>query len=173
MKRPARYKHFAPTALISNQALNTSFIISSSGGFLLIEETAVPAVKLIHLPFIREPRGSLIFGEYDAHLPFIPMRYFIVFDVPAGQTRGDHAHRRVTQALVCLRGRVAVTIDDGQRRDEIILDSPARALVIAPRVWAAQTFEAGAMLLVLCSEVYDAGEYIRDYGEFSCIVSAT
>ena len=139
----------------------------------MAEETAVPAVKVIPLPLIREPRGSLTFGEYGAHLPFIPIRYFIVFDVPAGETRGNHAHRRVTQALVCLRGRVAVAVDDGQRRDEIILDSPARALIIPPRVWAAQTFEGGAMLLVLCSEVYDAGEYIRDYDEFSRIVSAT
>jgi UDP-2-acetamido-3-amino-2,3-dideoxy-glucuronate N-acetyltransferase len=122
---------------------------------------------------IREPRGSLIFGEYDAHLPFIPIRYFIVFDVPAGETRGNHAHRRVTQALVCLAGSVTVAVDDGRQRDEIMLNSPARALVIAPRVWATQTFEAGAMLLVLCSEVYDADEYIRDYEEFSRIVSAT
>ena len=144
-----------------------------SGGLPLIEDTAVPAVKLIHLPLIREPRGSLTFGEYDAHLPFIPLRYFIVFDVPAGETRGDHAHRQVSQALVCLRGSVTVAVDDGQRRDEIILDSPARALVVPPRVWAAQTFSAGAVLLVLCSETYDADEYIRDYGEFVEIVSAT
>ncbi|MEN3334582.1 MAG: UDP-2-acetamido-3-amino-2,3-dideoxy-glucuronate N-acetyltransferase [Blastocatellia bacterium] len=140
---------------------------------MLTEDTAVPAVKLIHLPLIREPRGSLAFGEYDAHLPFIPLRYFIVFDVPAGQTRGQHAHRRVSQALVCLAGRVAVAVDDGQRRDEIMLDSPARALIVPPRVWAAQTFSAAALLLVLCSETYDADEYIRDYGEFIEIVSAT
>jgi UDP-2-acetamido-3-amino-2,3-dideoxy-glucuronate N-acetyltransferase len=141
--------------------------------YMLTEDTAVPAVKLIHLPVINEPRGSLTFGEYDAHLPFIPVRYFIVFDVPAGQTRGQHAHRRVSQALVCVTGSVAVTVDDGQRRDAIILDSPARALFVPPRVWAAQTFEAGAVLLVLCSETYEADEYIRDYGEFIEIVSAT
>lgn len=138
----------------------------------MVEDTAVPAVKLIHLPLIREPRGSLTFGEYDAHLPFIPIRYFLVFDVPAGERRGNHAHRRVSQALVCLNGSVTVAIDDGRRRDEIRLDSPARVLVIAPRVWATQEFSAGAMLLVLCSEIYDAGEYIRDYGEFIDIVSA-
>jgi UDP-2-acetamido-3-amino-2,3-dideoxy-glucuronate N-acetyltransferase len=140
---------------------------------MLTEDTAVPAVKLIHLPLIREPRGSLTFGEYDAHLPFIPLRYFIVFDVPAGQTRGQHAHRRVSQVLVCLAGSVAVAVDDGQRRDEIILNSPARALIVPPRVWAAQTFSAAARLLVLCSETYDADEYIRDYGEFIEIVSAS
>jgi WxcM-like, C-terminal. len=93
--------------------------------------------------------------------------------VPAGETRGEHAHRQVSQALVCVTGSVTVAVDDGQRRDEIILDSPARALVVSPRVWAAQTFSADAVLLVLCSETYNADEYIRDYGEFIEIVSAT
>ena len=139
----------------------------------MIDATAVPAVKLIHLPLVSEPRGSLTFGEYDAHLPFIPRRFFVVFDVPAGETRGHHAHRRVTQALVCVQGRVVVAVDDGQHRDEIILDSPARALIVPPRVWATQTFAAGARLLVLCSEAYDADEYIRSYDEFIELVSAT
>ena len=139
----------------------------------MIEPTAVPAVKLTHLPLISEPRGSLTYGEYDAHLPFIPRRFFLVFDVPAGETRGCHAHRRVTQALVCVSGRVAVAVDDGQRRDEIMLDSPARALVVPPLVWATQTFAEGARLLVLCSESYDADEYIRSYDEFIRLVSAT
>src|SRR5512132_2038409 len=139
----------------------------------MIEATAVPAVKLIHLPLISESRGSLTFGEYDAHLPFIPRRFFLVFDVPAGETRGRHAHHRVTQALVCTSGRVVVAVDDGQRRDEIMLDSPARALVVPPLVWATQTFAAGAVLLVLCSESYDGDEYIRSYDEFIDLVSAT
>src|SRR5437016_3991126 len=136
----------------------------------MIEDTAVPAFKLIRLPLVREARGSLTFGEYDAHLPFIPIRYFLVFDVPAGQRRGEHAHRRVSQALICVKGTVAVAVDDGQCRDEIILDGPAHALVVPPRVWATQTFSAGAMLLVLCSETYDADEYIRDYDEFIKLV---
>jgi UDP-2-acetamido-3-amino-2,3-dideoxy-glucuronate N-acetyltransferase len=138
---------------------------------LPIENTAVPAVRLIHLPLIREPRGNLTFGEYDAHLPFIPLRYFIVFDVPAGDTRGQHAHRRVSQALISIRGSVTVAVDDGRCRDEIILSDPARALLIPPRVWASQTFAADSMLLVLCSDIYDAGEYVRDYKEFIEIVS--
>ena len=122
------------------------------------------------MPRVCEARGSLTFGEYDAHLPFIPLRYFIVFDVPAGQTRGDHAHRRVSQALLSIRGTITVALDDGCRRDSVVLDDPARALLIPPRIWASQTFSADASLLVLCSEPYDAAEYIRDYDEFVGIV---
>jgi hypothetical protein len=131
---------------------------------------AVRGVKLLQMPRFDEPRGSLSFGEYDSHLPFVPLRYFVVFNVPGGETRGDHAHRRVTQALIAIRGAITVTLDDGRIRDSVVLDDPAVALLIPPRVWAAQTFSAGSILLVLCSETYDASEYIRTYNDFREIV---
>src|ERR1051325_6383696 len=132
----------------------------------------VPAVRLIQLPLIAESRGSLSYGQYDEHLPFVPIRYFIVFDVPREEVRGNHAHRRVTQALVCVKGSLTVTLDDGSNRDAGTLDSPARGLVIPPLVWATQeNFSTDGVLLVLSSETYEAGEYIRDYAEFLQLVS--
>jgi dTDP-4-dehydrorhamnose 3,5-epimerase-like enzyme len=132
----------------------------------------VPAVRLIQLPLIAQSRGSLSYGQYDEHLPFVPIRYFIVFDVPREEVRGNHAHRRVTQALVCVKGSLTVTVDDGSNRDAVTLDSPARGLVIPPLVWATQeNFSTDGVLLVLSSETYEAGEYIRDYAEFLQLVS--
>lgn len=131
----------------------------------------VPAVRLVQLPLIVESRGSLSYGQYDEHLPFVPIRYFIVFDVPREEVRGNHAHRRVTQALVCVKGSLTVTLDDGTNRDRVTLDSPARALVIPPLVWATQeNFSADGVLLVLSSEIYEADEYVRDYAEFLQLV---
>ncbi len=132
----------------------------------------VPAVRLIRLPLIAQSRGSLSYGQYDEHLPFVPIRYFIVFDVPREEVRGNHAHRRVTQALVCVKGSLTVTLDDGSNRDAVTLDSPAQGLVIPPLVWATQeNFSPDGVLLVLSSETYEAGEYIRDYAEFLQLVS--
>ena len=135
-------------------------------------ELKVPAARLIQLPLIAEARGSLSYGQYDEHLPFVPIRYFIVFDVPREEVRGNHAHRRVTQALVCVKGSLTVTLNDGSNRDAVLLDSPSRALLIPPLVWATQeNFSADGVLLVLSSETYEAGEYIRDYAEFLQLVS--
>jgi UDP-2-acetamido-3-amino-2,3-dideoxy-glucuronate N-acetyltransferase len=132
----------------------------------------VPAVRLIQLPLIAQSRGSLSYGQYDEHLPFVPIRYFIVFDVPRAEVRGNHAHRRVTQVLVCVKGSLTVTLDDGSNRDRVTLDNPARGLVIPPLVWATQEdFSADGVLLVLSSEPYEAAEYIRDYAEFLQLVS--
>ncbi len=137
----------------------------------LILATGVPAAKLLRFPLIAEERGSLSYGQYDEHLPFIPIRFFLVFDVPADEIRGNHAHRRVSQVLVCVKGSCLVTLDDGRHNDRVVLDSPASGIYIPPLVWATQQkFSREAALLVLSSEVYDSGEYIRDYDEFKRIV---
>ena len=137
----------------------------------LVGSAKVPAVRVYEMPLIKEARGSLSFGEYDKHLPFITRRYFIVFDVPAGQVRGGHAHREAHQFLLCVRGRISVAVDDGSNRDEILLDDPALGVYIPPYIWATeQKHSEDAVLLVLSSDVYDADEYIRDYDEFLKII---
>ena len=131
------------------------------------EPTRVPAVRVFSLPLISEGRGQLSYGQFDEQIPFVPKRYFIVFDVPPGIERGGHAHRDVHQLLVCVTGSCSVAVDDGASSDEIILDAPTRGLYIPPLVWATQrNYSAGAVLLVLASDVYNEGEYIRDYTDF-------
>ena len=133
----------------------------------LIDRCRIQAVHLNELPIIQDPRGSLSFAQYEETLPFLPKRYFIIFDVAEGQTRGGHAHSTVHQLLVCVKGSCLVALDDGKVRDEIWLDRPELALYIPPRIWATQRhFSRDGVLMVLASEVYDPDEYIKDYEEF-------
>ena len=119
------------------------------------------------LPKVEDLRGSLSFGEVSRQVPFEVKRYFLVFDVASEHIRGEHAHRTLHQFLVCVAGRCHVVTDTGAERREYVLDSPAKGLYIPPMVWATQyKFSRDAALLVLASEFYDAGEYIRDYHEF-------
>ncbi|GAB4485230.1 MAG: WxcM-like domain-containing protein [Anaerolineales bacterium] len=127
----------------------------------------VAGVKIYALPFIKDLRGGLSFAEEDQGLPFIPRRYFLVFDVPGKEVRGEHAHRVCEQFLVCVKGQCSVVVDDGQRRAEILLDRPNLGLYIPPMVWGIQyRYSADAVLLVLASHVYDAADYIREYEQF-------
>ncbi len=137
-----------------------------SGEARLLEACKITAVRLYELPLIRDTRGSLSFAQYDQTLPFLPRRYFIVFDVGEGQTRGGHAHRSVHQLLICVKGSCQVSLDDGTTRDQVLLDRPELALYIPPKIWATQQrFSCDGVLMVLASEVYDPDEYIRDYDE--------
>ena len=128
---------------------------------------AVSSVQLVDLPVITDSRGSLSFGEYGDHIPFQPKRYFVVFDVPAGQLRGAHAHRTTEQFLVCVKGSVSIVVDDGRHRQSVLLDNPSAGLYIPPNIWATQQdYSTDAVLLVLSSDAYDPEEYINDYQEF-------
>jgi UDP-2-acetamido-3-amino-2,3-dideoxy-glucuronate N-acetyltransferase len=122
---------------------------------------------LYQIPLITDARGSISMAEIGSSLPFVPQRYFVVFDVPENQVRGEHAHKECRQFLVCLKGSVSVKTDDGALQKEVLLNSPAHGLYVPPMVWGMQfNFSADAILLVLASHKYDAAEYIRDYDEF-------
>jgi dTDP-4-dehydrorhamnose 3,5-epimerase-like enzyme len=136
-------------------------------------ETAVRGVTLHHLVRVEDLRGTLSAGEFEAHVPFIPRRYFMVFDVPGKDVRGEHAHRQCHQFLVCARGSVAVVSDDGQTSEEVTLDAPNLGLYLPPMTWATQyKYSPDALLLVFASDLYDPADYIRDYDEFLALASA-
>lgn len=129
--------------------------------------TPLGEATIHHLTQVTDLRGSLIFGEASRHVPFEVKRYFLVYGVQSEHIRGEHAHRRLHQFLVCVSGRCNVVTDDGRTRHEVVLDSPSKGVHIPPMVWATQyKFSPEAVLLVLASEYYDAAEYIRDYYEY-------
>jgi WxcM-like protein len=122
---------------------------------------------LVRLSLTADARGELCFGEWGRELPFEPKRFFSIRAVPPTATRGDHAHRRQQQLLVCLEGACTLRVDDGESQQSFRLDSPAVAVHAPPLTWCTLTdFAPGSVLLVLASDRYDADEYIRDYQEF-------
>jgi acetyltransferase-like isoleucine patch superfamily enzyme len=123
--------------------------------------------RLIRLTRADDLRGSLAAIELRSDLPFVPERFFTVFDVPSTNVRGEHAHRRCRQLLVCLVGSVSVLVDDGTERDEVTLSEPSLGLYIPQMVWGSQFhFSPDAILIVFASRPYEPDDYIRDYGEF-------
>lgn len=136
-------------------------------------ETRVNGVTLHRLPRVADIRGSLTVGEFDRSIPFAAKRYFMVFDVPSVETRGEHAHRECHQFLICVRGSCAVVADDGTNRQEFLLDRQDLGIHLPPMVWGIQyKYSADAVLLVFASHYYDSADYIRDYSEFRQLAGA-
>lgn len=160
---PARISGYvSATKRAGNNVVSMPEIVSEP-----IRGCSVQGVKIHTLPLITDLRGSLSCAEYGQLLPFVPKRYFLVFDVPSKDVRGEHAHRTLDQFLVCVRGGCSVMIDNGTAREEIRLDSPLVGIHIPPMVWGVQyKYTPDAMLLVLASDIYDSGDYIRDYDQF-------
>ena len=131
------------------------------------DSSDINGVKLYELPVEIDLRGSLTFAEYNESLPFIPKRYFLVFDVPSKEVRGEHAHYQCHQFLLCVNGSCSVVVDDGQNRAEFLLNRPNLGLHISPMIWATEyKYSQDAVVLVLASDIYKAEDYIRDYDLF-------
>lgn len=145
--------------------------IAQSQSRASVETTQVKGVTVHHFPVIPDLRGNLSVGEFDRQVPFKPLRYFLVFDVPSRELRGEHAHHQCHQFLICLRGSCSVVADDGEHRVEVMLSSPDRGLYLPPMTWGIQyKYSADAMLLVFASDYYDPKDYIRDYADFMALV---
>ena len=147
---------------------------SRAEGAVDVIRTDVRGVTLHRTVLVEDLRGTLSAGEFEKLVPFTPKRYFMVFDVPGKDVRGEHAHRQCHQFLVCARGSVAVVLDDGTTSEELLLDAPNLGLYLPPMVWAIQyKYSADALLLVFASDPYDPDDYIRDYDEFRALVDPT
>lgn len=132
-----------------------------------VMNSKVRGVTLHHFNHIKDLRGDLSVGEFGREIPFVPQRYFLVFEVPNEKTRGQHAHKRCHQILICVKGTCSVVADDGAVREEFILDSPSLGLYLPPMTWGIQyKYSPDAILLVFASDYYEADDYIRDYDEF-------
>lgn len=160
---PARITGYSDTATGPGQGTVATSKPGKSGPVML----SVEGAALYSLPKVVDLRGALTFGEVDAHLPFAPKRFFIVFDVPSREVRGEHAHLTLQEFLVCLRGSCSVALDDGQNREEVVLDDPTVGLLVPPKVWRVHyKYSPDAILLSLCSDVYDSADYVRGYDDF-------
>lgn len=124
--------------------------------------------QLIELPEVRDMRGSLTYAEINQHLPFPPVRVFLVYDVASSHIRGEHAHRELHEVLISVSGSCAIVLDDGAGdRQEVLLDRPNLALHVPPLLWRTQyRHSPDAVLLALASHIYDASDYIRDYNDY-------
>lgn len=133
----------------------------------------VRGVRQIHMPVYSDVRGSLSVGNFADVVPFVPSRFFMVYGVPSRETRGEHAHKKCSQFLICTVGSVRVLADDGHARADILLDSPHKGLLLPPMTWGTQyEYSSDAVLLVFASHPYDNDDYIRAYDEFLTTVVA-
>lgn len=127
--------------------------------------------KLIKLPRIRDARGSLSFAEAPKHVPFEFKRIFYLYDFPKGTERGGHAHHQCHQFLLSIVGGFKVTLDDGLKKHDFVLNEPNVGLHIPPGIWVdLESIVDVSVLVVLASHCYDEGDYIRIKSEFYCKV---
>jgi dTDP-4-dehydrorhamnose 3,5-epimerase-like enzyme len=128
--------------------------------------TGLDNVRCIDAQQFEDVGADFVIYEQGRAVPFVVRRVFTVYAHEVSK-RGYHAHKQCGQVLVCLTGRCDVTVDDGKNRKTLQLARPQDALYVPASIWAEQSYrEPGTILMVLCDQLYDEADYIRDYDEF-------
>ncbi|WP_105599929.1 sugar 3,4-ketoisomerase, partial [Cronobacter sakazakii] len=124
-------------------------------------------IKLIPLQTHGDERGSLVSLEDEKNIPFAIKRVYYLFNTKENVSRGFHAHQRLKQVAIAIKGSCRFKLDDGKERVEIVLDSPSQGLYIDSFMWREMSdFSPDCVLLILADSHYDESDYIRDYSLF-------
>jgi len=129
----------------------------------------VGLAKWIDFQSLGDERGSLVAVEIgqEKAVPFAIRRVYYIYRTELGISRGFHAHKALRQVAIPVAGRCRMVLDDGFRQEDVWLDNPTRGLLIDSMMWREMhDFSKDCVLLVLASEHYDEGDYIRDYKQF-------
>lgn len=130
-----------------------------------MENKLMPGV--IELKKVQDAEGILVVGEYEKELPFPIKRAFWIYNVPEGIERANHACRNSDSILVCVKGEVVITLDDGKQKLQYFLNTPDKGVIVPRMVWMKTAeFSKDAVLLVLSSGKYYPEEYCDDYDLF-------
>ncbi|MGY2313627.1 sugar 3,4-ketoisomerase [Pseudomonas sp. SDO5522_S412] len=126
-------------------------------------------IKWLDFERLGDNRGELIAIEVgvDKIIPFEIKRVYYIYATAPGISRGFHAHRELKQIAICVSGTCKMILDNGTVREETIMHSATRGLIIESMVWREMhDFSPDCVLLVLASEHYEESDYIRSYETF-------
>lgn len=123
-------------------------------------------IKLIKIPRVFDD-CYLYFAQNSQSIPFSIKRVYFITEANPNLPRGYHAHKITKQVIFCIQGSVKLILDDGQKRQSVIVDKPELGILINNMVWHEMAeFKKNTILLILASTNFDEKDYIRDYETF-------
>ena len=125
-------------------------------------------VKLIKFNEFGDKMGYVTVVEECKDIPFDIKRVFYIYGVDASVVRGQHANRKSAFCLISIKGSFKVRVVDSAGETQVfVLDSPDKGLYLPSMIWKDMyDFSDDAVGLILSSEHYDSGEYIKNLDEF-------
>ena len=124
-------------------------------------------INLIDFPALGDERGALVALESNRHIPFDIKRVYYIYGTSQGVARGFHAHKVLKQVAICLKGSCRFVMDDGKDKQDVIMATPNKGLLIDAMQWHEMyDFSEDCVLMVLADQLYDESDYIRDYNCF-------
>jgi hypothetical protein len=115
--------------------------------------------------------GTLVPFSLKKNFPINVKRIFII-NGKKNFIRGDHAHKKCSQFLFPIFGKIKVEYVSKKKEGSILLDfSKREGYLLKPKTWCKIKFlTKNAILLVACDMEYEFEDYIESYKEFLKII---
>lgn len=132
-------------------------------------------VKMLEFVEHGDDRGRLVIAEGGVDIPFDIKRVFYIYGTQSNIIRGQHANKKTEFVLINVAGTSKVKVKDGEGNEAIFcLNRPHTGVYLPTMVWKEMfDFSDDSVLLVLCSEHFDASEYIRNYDDFVKLIKGS
>ena len=128
---------------------------------------ALKILKQIELTNFMDSRGNLNVAEFRDIGKFKTKRIYFISDVPENETRGAHAHKSLNQVFFAVIGKFTLTVTDGKITESVEINPHDKGYFLPPGYWRdLNNFSSDAVCVVLASDHYDEGDYIRSFDEY-------
>jgi len=130
-------------------------------------------INEVELAPLGDGRGGLVSIEQLQMIPFEIKRVYYLYGMKGDTPRGFHAHKELNQFAICITGSCRMILDNGLNKEEVVLASPVKGVLIDKMIWhEMHDFSDDCVLLVLASDHYDESDYIRKYNEFIALAGS-
>ena len=115
--------------------------------------------------------GKLITFTFDRRFPIKNKRIFFLYG-KKNKIRGEHAHKKCSQYLFLITGKIKIEIINKHIKKKITISSKNNeGFLIKHKTWLKIKFlEPNSILMVVCDLKYDFSDYIEDFNEFKKII---
>jgi dTDP-4-dehydrorhamnose 3,5-epimerase-like enzyme len=123
--------------------------------------------KIINLNKKFDKRGKLVIIENNKEVPFKIKRIYYIYEVEKSKDRGGHAHRKLSQLLIAIKGTLKISIYIGKKQRKYSLSDPSKGLLIPPGIWVDKiNFLNNAIALAIVDDVYKEKDYLRKFDDY-------
>ena len=128
-------------------------------------------MQKIKFKSFKKKSGTLVAFSLKKNFPIKVKRIFII-NGKKNFIRGDHAHKKCSQFLFPLLGKIKIDCTSRKGRKSIILDFKKKeGYLLKPKTWCKIKFlTKNAILMVACDMEYKFNDYIEKYKDFLKII---
>tara|TARA_Y100000591_G_C21489027_1_gene524196 strand:- start:103 stop:498 length:396 start_codon:yes stop_codon:yes gene_type:complete len=122
--------------------------------------------------FFKDSRGKLVSIDHKKFKFFSIKRTFFINFVKRKVIRGKHAHKKCSQFIICISGKIKIkTIDSKLNKKSYVLSDLNKGIYIKPYVWVEiVSMERNTSIACFADRKYEKLDYINTFAEFKKII---